>query len=147
MTELEFCIRFMDLKQRWIQDSNYFTEEDRKELQKATKIPLLKVVRNAKLILTEPRVRFWNILNGGTCPFCTIQDTENETDTCEGCGYGERHGICSGDEKNDYDTIYHELRDLEEDRDCGYRRRLEAFEEDLQKLVKEYNDPDRHGLV
>jgi len=144
MTDKEFVIRFMKMKQRLADSEMYFFPADRGEIM-ATTTNMQGVIVEAKALQGRNPLNYWMIFKSMTCPFCFIADDKYQG-SCGLCNYGIRHGICSIDDDNDYETMFNQLGEWEEKGNLDYLLRKDQFIKDLKELCQEY-DPDRNGLV
>lgn len=99
MTAKEKLIKIQEIKAEAIKIdcglNCYFNEEDKKDLESWSNKQCKKVLDSMKESINE---HFTFIVD--YCPWC-IRNSIN----CENCTYQKRHGVCDGDEDNDYSKI------------------------------------------
>lgn len=66
----------------------YFNDEDAEDLAQWSDARACRVWIVTKL-------HYASGLRADTCPWCKVPLTPNPSFRCPGCGYGERHGVCT----------------------------------------------------
>lgn len=103
-TSQETLVEFMKEKRRLCDSPQYFNVEDEKELLALRDDEASLILSTISEYLNK-RIRskgatsiekILSIFNALSCPFCYIQYKRYHN--CEGCGYGQRHGICDDSE-------------------------------------------------
>ena len=95
MYEREVLIRWMEKKAELLGCPEYFTEEDRKELEEWDEYVVKEVFDEMDLRLGKETVGDWQPfpLDSEACPWC-VYATILYPYGCKSCNYGERHGKC-----------------------------------------------------
>ena len=92
MYEREVLVRWMEKKAELLGCPEYFTEEDRKELEEWDEYDV-KMTFNTIDGMMEGRTGAPLSVDSSICPWC-IHIKVCRAIECAYCGYGERHGIC-----------------------------------------------------